>query len=212
MRLFNARLGIHGTAGFMLFAGALIFLFGMMLAEFTYPNYNMANNFISDLGDFTHLVPALIFNTTIVIFGLSAVYAGYLLKDSLDKRLGVFLMIAGIGGAGVGIVNEGTILLLHYFFAFTVFIVGGIAIAWSVKVLYRPPLSYIFIVLAGIVACLVTLMLINMVFQVHLHLGIGVGGIERMVVFPTIFWVMATGVFLFAQDQYLASSKTEKHS
>jgi len=34
-----------------------------------------------------------------------------------------------------------------------------------------------------------------------IRLGIGAGGMERMVVFPTIFWVMATGIYLVGQTQ-----------
>lgn len=66
----------------MLFAGALILLFGMMLAEFTYNNYNMANNYISDLGNFDHPVPAVIFNVPIIIFGALAIYSGLIIKTT----------------------------------------------------------------------------------------------------------------------------------
>ena len=32
-------------------------------------------------------------------------------------------------------------------------------------------------------------------------LHIGVGGMERMVVFPTLFWVLATGMYLYARQE-----------
>lgn len=87
----------------MLFVGALILLFGMLFAEFTYAGYSMANNYISDLGNFTHPVPAIIFNTSIILFGAMALYAGLLIRTALDKWLGILLVLAGAGGIGVGV-------------------------------------------------------------------------------------------------------------
>jgi hypothetical membrane protein len=191
----------RGTAGLLLFAGALILLFGMMLAEFTYVDYNMANNYISDLGNFTHPVPAVIFNTSIIIFGAMSIYAGLLLRTVLDKWLGILIILAGVGGIGVGVFNEGTILAIHYLSAFTVFIGGCIAIYRSTKVLYRHPTSFIFLILAGIVIFFISFVIFNMVSGSQIRFGIGAGGMERMVVFPTIFWVMATGIYLAAQSQ-----------
>jgi len=201
MRVLFPQLQEKGTAGLLLFAGALILLFGMMLAEFTYPDYSMADNYISDLGNFTHPVPGVIFNASLIIFGAMAIYAGLLLKTALDKWLGILLILAGIGGVGVGIFNEGTILPIHYVCAFTVFFCGGIAIYWSARVLYTRPTSWIFLILAGIVAFFFSFMIYNVISGSpdKILLGIGVGGMERMVVFPTIFWAMATGIYLVGQ-------------
>lgn len=203
MRVLFPTLKENGTAGLLLFAGALVLLFGMMLAEFTYYNYNMANNYISDLGNFNHPVPAVIFNVSIIIFGALAIYSGLIIRTSLDKRLGILIILAGAGGIGVGVFNEGTILAIHYLCAFTVFIGGCIAIFWSTKVLYERPASYIFLVMGIIVVFFISFVIFNMVSgSPHkISLGIGAGGMERMVVFPTIFWVMATGIYLVGQSQ-----------
>jgi hypothetical membrane protein len=201
MRVLFPKMKEQGTAGLLLFAGALILLFGMMLAEFTYPGYSMADNYISDLGNFSYPVSAVIFNASIIVFGAMAIYAGMLLKTALDKWLGILLILAGIGGIGVGIFNEGTILAIHYVCAFTVFACGGIAIYRSARVLYTRPTSWIFLILAGIVAFFFSFMIYNVVSGSpdKILLGIGVGGMERMVAFPTIFWAMATGIYLVGQ-------------
>jgi hypothetical membrane protein len=201
MRVLFPTLKENGTAGLLLFAGALVLLFGMMLAEFTYSNYSMANNYISDLGNFNHPVPAVIFNVSIIIFGALALYAGLIIRTSLDKWLGTLIILAGAGGIGVGIFNEGTILAIHYLCAFTVFIGGCIAIFWSTKVLYKRPTSCIFLVMGIIVLFFISFVIFNMVSGSpdKIRLGIGAGGMERMVVFPTIFWVMATGIYLVGQ-------------
>ena len=201
MRVMFPQLQEKGTAGLLLFAGSLILLFGMMLAEFTYPGYSMADNYISDLGNFSHPVPAVLFNASIIIFGIMAIYAGVLLMTVLDQWLGILLILAGAGGIGVGIFNEGTILAIHYVCAFTVFFCGGIAICWSARVLYTRPTSWIILILAGIVALFFSFMIYNVVSGSpdKILLGIGVGGMERMVAFPTIFWAMATGTYLVGQ-------------
>lgn len=203
MRVLFPEMKEKGTAGFLLFAGALLLLFGLMLAEFTYPGYNMADNYISDLGNFTHPVPAVIFNVSITLFGVMAIYAGLLLRIALDRWLGTLIILAGAGGIGVGIFNEGTILPIHYLSAFTVFVCGCIAIYWSTKVLYVRPTSYLFLILAGIVVFFLSFMMFNMVSGTSggIHFGIGVGGMERMVAFPIIFWVLATGICLVGKGQ-----------
>jgi hypothetical membrane protein len=201
MRVLFPQIKEKGTAGLLLFAGSLILLFGMMLAEFTYPGYSMADNYISDLGNFSHPVPAVIFNVSIIVFGAMAIYAGLLLRTALDEWLGILLILAGAGGIGVGIFNEGTILAIHYVCAFTVFFCGGIAIYRSARVLYTRPTSWIFLILAGIVAFFISFMIYNVVSGStdKILLGIGVGGMERMVAYPTIFWAMATGIYLVGQ-------------
>ena len=98
MRVLFPTLKENGTAGLLLFAGALVLLFGMMLAEFTYSNYSMANNYISDLGNFNHPVPAVIFNVSIIIFGALAIYSGLIIRTTLDKWLGILIILAGAGG------------------------------------------------------------------------------------------------------------------
>jgi len=203
MRVLFPTLKENGTAGLLLFAGSLILLFGMMFAEFTYSNYNMANNYISDLGNFNHPVPAIIFNASIIIFGALAIYSGLIIRTTLDKWLGILIILAGAAGIGVGVFNEGTILFIHYLCAFTVFIGGCIAIFWSTKVLYRRPTSYVFMIMGLIVVFYISFVIFNMVSGSpdKIRLGIGAGGMERMVVFPTIFWVMATGIYLVGRAQ-----------
>lgn len=204
-----SNLGPKTTAGFLLFAGGLIILFGIMLAEFTFPGYSESDNYISDLGNFGyHSTPAYIFNVAIIIFGAMALYAGYLLRTALDKWLGIIIILCGIGGIGVGIFNEGTILPIHYISAFTVFIIGGIGIFYSARVYYKAPISYIFYALSLVVLFFITFVLYNMLSGTHdpIRLGLGPGGMERMVAYPTIFWTLATGVYLLAQESMKAKT------
>jgi hypothetical membrane protein len=210
MRVLFPELKENGTAGVMLFAGSLLVLFGMMLAEFSYPGYSMADNYISDLGSFTHPVPAVIFNVSITVFGAVGIYAGLLLRTSLDRWLGILVILAGAGAMGVGIFNEGTILAVHGISALMVFICGGIAMYRSARVLYKPPLSWIFFFMAGVVVWFIIFMIFDMApgSPGGFTFGIGIGGMERMVVFPTLFWLLATGIYLVARPEAVVSGTT----
>jgi len=192
------KLKEKGTAGFMLFGGSLTLLFGIMLAEFTYPGYSVSLNYISDLG--AHgVVPAAFFNISIVIFGLSAVYAGFLLRSSLDRAIGTLAIIAGVGAVMVGIFNEGTIIEIHYIGAFMAFFFGGVAVLLSAWRVFKSPMSYGFAVLGCMSLFFLIVFGINMALTEKNYLGLGVGGVERLVAYPIIFWALALGTYLVAQ-------------
>lgn len=186
-----------GTAGIMLFAGSLTLLFGIMLAEFTYHGYSVSQNVISDLGAHGE-VPAAFFNTSSVLFGLCAIYAGLLMRAAVDRLIGLLVMIAGAGAVIVGIFNEDTISALHYTGAFLAFLFGGVAVLLSAQRIYKRPLAY------GIIMLAVISLLFLVVFGIHYltggeeFLGLGVGGVERLVVYPIVFWALATGAYLVA--------------
>ncbi|MGB9659567.1 MAG: DUF998 domain-containing protein [Nitrososphaerales archaeon] len=62
------------VAGALLFVGTVQFILGLVVAEVLFPNYNVSKNFISDLG----VGPtSLIFNSSVILFGLSLVISAY---------------------------------------------------------------------------------------------------------------------------------------
>ncbi|NMC77131.1 MAG: hypothetical protein GYA60_07560 [Candidatus Methanofastidiosa archaeon] len=82
-------------AGFVFMCGAIILLFGIMLAEFIFEGYSVSNDWISDLGANAPL-PGMVFNASIVLFGISALYSANLfrkvLKDPIFSML-IFLQV-----------------------------------------------------------------------------------------------------------------------
>jgi hypothetical membrane protein len=197
MYILFPRLKEKGTAGFMLFAGTLTVLFGIMFAEFTYPGYSVSLNYISDLGAHAE-VPAAFFNITIVIFGLCAIYAGFLLRSCLDRTIGTLVIIAGAGAVIVGVFNEHTIIEIHYTGAFLAFFFGALAILLSAKRVFKSPMSYVFWVLGGMSLFFLIVFGMNMASTEKNYLGLGVGGIERLVAYPILFWALALGAYLVA--------------
>lgn len=175
-------------AGALLFIGATQFIVGMFLAEATYPGYSISENFISDLG----VGPsASVFNSSVFLLGLTAVVAAYLLQRAFGQLVvSVFFALAGAGAMGVGIFPEsfGT-GLVHTLASLVAFLFGGLAAIIAYK-LEKPPLTYLSVVM-GVIALLALGLFLGNYF-----LGLGKGGMERMIAYPILLWVVGFGGYL----------------
>lgn len=170
-------------AGAGLFAGAAEFLTLMVAAESIAPDYSMKDNAISDLGVGT---TAVLFNASIVIAGLLTLAAAYLYYRAEGQRLVAFpLLLAGIGGVGVGLFPE-TTGAPHALSAFVAFVFGNLTAILAYRV-ERPPLRFVSPILG--VMGLVALVLATS----GTYLGLGFGGMERMIVYPFLLWAVAFG-------------------
>ncbi len=137
-------------SGLIFMCGAIIFLIGVMLAEFNFEGYSISQNMISDLGANQDL-SAVIFNSSMIIFGISAVYAANIFRRTFkDHILSLLIFLAVTGAIIVGLFNVKTIVLIHYSGALMAFIFGAGAIIYSTKVIYKPPLSYLWIIMGSV--------------------------------------------------------------
>ncbi len=177
-------------AGTLLFVGTAQFLFMMILAEMLYPGYSVANNFISDLGVGA---TAPIFNSSIILFGVMLVLAGFFIRRGYkDEYYPEVVALSGVGALGVGLFPE-TTGDIHLSFAFIAFFFGAIAAIMAYK-LEKIPLRYISIIL-GIIS--LAALVLGSVFGIDL--GLGRGGMERMIVYPILVWGIAFGGQLMAE-------------
>ncbi len=175
-------------AGFLFLVASVQFLLAMLVAEGMRPSYSISTNAISDLGVES---TAVLFNASIILLGILILVSGYLYPPT-HRRLWITIpfLAAGIGPIGVGLFPE-TTGAPHGIFALISFLFGGIlAIVASFQV--RPPSRYLSIVLGGV--GLVALVL----FTTGNDLGIGFGGMERMIAYPVLFWGIAFGAYLMA--------------
>jgi hypothetical membrane protein len=183
-------------AGALLFVGGLQFIVAMIVAEAVYPNYSVSGNYISDLGVWNK-PSAAIFNPSIFLFGSMILVSAYFIQ--LEFRRGAItglFVLAGLGPIGVGIFPENTFLVngvpvLHSIAAIISFIFGGIAAITSYKIT-RGPFRYFSVILG--VATLLALFLFAATGPDYL--GIGVGGMERMIVYPNLIWTIGMGANL----------------
>jgi hypothetical membrane protein len=175
------------VSGLVLFAGVAQFFLAVLIAEALYPDYSVANNYISDLGVGS---TADIFNISIVVVGIAIIISGvFLQKFSMSLR--IVLILAGIGAMGVGVFPE-TTGSLHTYSSLLVFLMASIApyfIAWKL----RNTLSIIWVILG-------TLGLISLILYVPgVYLGLGKGGMERLIVYPDLLWALGFGGWIIGK-------------
>jgi len=186
------------SPGLWLLVGGLEMLFMVHLAEFLAPEYSTSQNYISDLG-IGPMTSRVIFTGAIIIFGLMALVAAALLRPRPGKSLvWMFLALSGIGAIGVGVFNEDYIPEVHALFAILAFLFGNSAAIYSSKMV-RPPMSYLFILL-GLIGLSALALLAG-----STYLGLGAGGMERMVFYPAMFWAIGCGAYLFAEENRVTS-------
>jgi hypothetical membrane protein len=183
-------------AGTLLFLGAVQFLIGMIMAEALHPNYSVSGNYISDLGVGS---TALIFNSSVFLLGLLAVAGVYFIRKAFKSNfLFITLILTGIGAMMVGLFPE-TAGVMHTIASLITFLFGGLAAIVSYKV-EKSPFSYLSVVLGAM--GLVALGL----FASGNYLGLGVGGMERMIAHPVLLWAVGFGGHLISHSKYAKST------
>jgi hypothetical membrane protein len=106
-----------------------------------------------------------------------------LLFGSVQFLLGLHACtLTGIGAMGVGLFPE-TAGAIHGVVSLIAFLFGGLSAITSYKLL-KPPFSYSAVLLGAL--SLVALAL----FGSGIYLGLGWGGMERMIVYPTLLWAV----------------------
>jgi hypothetical membrane protein len=174
-------------------------LFLVHLAEFLYPGYSVSGNYISDLG-VAPTAARWVFTAAIILFGSMALVSAALLRQRLKKSLlRPFLGLSGIGAIGVGVFNENYIPEVHALFALMAFLFGNLAAVYSYKMVH-PPLSFLFVLL-GIIGLSALVLLVG-----RTYLGLGAGGMERMIFYPAMFWALGFGAYMLAEENAVSRS------
>jgi hypothetical membrane protein len=186
------------VAGVLFFIAATQFLLGIIVAEALYPGYSISKNYISDLG----VGPsAMIFNASVFLLGSFMIIGAYFLQRAFKlKILTVLLALAALGSMGVGIFTENS-EPMHSIASLFVFLSGGLSAIYSYKLMKRP------ISLINILLGLMSLFAL-VLFAMNLYLGLGVGGMERMIVYPILIWTIGFGGFLIAYPEKSSNGLT----
>ena len=186
------------VAGVRVFVGGAQFVLGMLIAEAVYPGHSISRNYISDLG----VGPAAsIFNTSVFLLGVMVVVGAYFIHRSFRNRLvTALLMLSGIGAIGVGVFPEDS-PLMHEIVSDVAFIFAGLAPIAAYR-LQKKPLNYLSIVMGLLSLCALVLLSAQYSFSPgeQYFLGLGPGGIERMIVYPILLWDTALGGYLIGSS------------
>lgn len=175
-------------------------LFLVHIAEFLYPGYSVSEDYISELG-VGPTTPRVVFTVGLVAFGLMVLTASWMLKErEPESRLWLILALSAIGAIGVGVFDMDGFRELHGLSALLAFLFGNLAAVYSSRHV-RGPLSYVFVIL-GLVGIVSLALLV-----VEVDLGLGLGGIERMVFYPAMFWMVAFGTYRMTMEGGLAGER-----
>jgi len=180
------------AAGLLLFLAIFQFFMFFRVAESIYPGYSVSNNYISDLG----VGPAAgVFNSSIILLGLGVMAAAYLALPAFKSRvLSILVGLAGFGATGVGVFPE-NVPVLHTVMSFITFFFAGIAALYGARV-FKQSMG-----LLSIISGLTSLAAL-ILFATGNYLGLGHGGMERLIVYPVLAWgLMVAGYLLTAGRQ-----------
>jgi hypothetical membrane protein len=183
------------VAGMFFFVAATQFVLGFSISEALYPGYSVSANYISDLG----IGPsAMIFNSSVFLLGLLLLIGTYFLRHvSNFKTVNILLLLMALGAMGIGVFTKnyrtahGAVATMAFFFA-------GLSAISSFKVL-KKPLSLISIILGMMTLGALALFSSGMItsgsltsdiaYNSDFYIGLGPGGMEHMIIFPTGLWL-----------------------
>jgi hypothetical membrane protein len=187
------------VAGAFIFIAVTQFVLGVIVSEALYPGYSISDNYISDLG----VGPSsMIFNSSVFLLGLLLLIGAYLLQRAFHfEMLTVMVVLTAIGAMGVGVFTE-DFATIHSIASLITFVFSGLAAVFSVLCSYvhkfplvKMPLSAVSVILG-----LMTLGALGL-FVGGIYLGLGVGGMERMIVYPVLIWAAGFGGYLIAYPE-----------
>lgn len=197
-------------AGGLLFLAGVTILMGIITAEALYPGtFSTGANEISDLGgtrppNSVILQPsATIFDVSMALIGVLVLAGSWFVHRAFGRRsVAIPIATLGIGALGVGLFpgNTGT---PHAIFAMVTFVSGGIAAISAARVTSAPFRHLSFFLGAASLATLGMYMLLG---DASPMAGLGIGGVERWIVYPVVLWITAFGGYLSGRADSSPSS------
>jgi hypothetical membrane protein len=190
-------LTVRQAGGAVLFLVGAAFLVVTMLAASIAPGYDFHDAAISDLGVIDPT--ALLFNGLLVAIGALNLAGGYaLFREHRRPWLLAIYVLAGLGAVGAGLFPLST-GAPHSLFALVAFLCFNLE-AIATSVVERGWLRVVSIV-AGIAGlAFVAVMIVGDGGNPQVFGAIGHGGTERMIVYPSMLWLLAFGGSLLAGD------------
>ena len=105
----------------------------------------------------------------------------------------ILFTISAVAAMSVGLFTENS-EPVHTIACIAVFLFSGLSAIFSYKVT-KPPFNIIAILLGS------TSLISMILFIGNIYLGLGVGGMERMIVYPILIWMIGFGSFLLVYPE-----------
>jgi len=193
-------------AGSLIFVGAVqAFLVGV-ISEAVYAGYSVGQQYMSELGDWSKAGnSAAIWDVSVILLGLFVISGVYFLQRGFKNRLFTsLLVIYGVGCACVGVVAMNISLPVHTLLAMVAMVSAAIAAIMSYRFM-KSPLSYASVIL-GAVALLAIVLLMLGQGNSDFYLGLGKGGMERLIIYPVSLWLLGFGAYLVGDSSNTAAT------
>lgn len=201
--------------GPLLWLSACQFFIAQIVVSWSWSNppYSWSDRTISELGavacgvaDGRYMCsPAhIVMNLSFLLLGFVMTAGSLLLYRQIQRsRAGFLLMgLAGLGAILVGFVPMDTIYWLHIVGADIAFLFGNIALIVFGFTLRMPRWFKMVSIILGVVG------LAGLYLFLSRHHILGLGGTERIVAYPIIVWLTATGAYLLVNPRFLARQST----
>ena len=204
-------LGEHAPIGAYLYVSSIQYFVAQFVVALRWsPAYSFGRNTISDLGNSAcgrfngrYVCSPLhtLMNISFIVLGLTMIVGSEVLRRSTPptkaRRFGFrCLAVAGLGVVMVGIFPENTVSALHGLGAALPFSVGNLGVIVLGLSLELPRALRLLTLILGALA------VVAMVFYASSHyLGLGEGGIERLVAYPQTVWMIVLGAYLLTKGR-----------
>jgi hypothetical membrane protein len=195
------------VAGALIFVAVTQFVLGVIVSEALYSGYSISENYVSDLGVGSS---SIIFNSSVFLMGLLLIIGAYFLHRAFDfTMLTVTFVLMAIGSIGVGIFTKDT-GTIHRIASLFFFLFSGLSAIFAVICSYvhgfklmKMPFSVIAVILG------LTELGGFVLFVGGIYFGLGLGGMQRMVLYPVLIWLVGFGGYLMAHPDKPTTQKTQ---
>jgi len=181
-------------AGLLGFVGLVQFILVVIICEAVYSGYSVGQQYISDLGNWSLAGNyAAIFNVSIIFAGTLGVASAYFIQRAFKNRLfASLLIITSICDVLLGVFAEDVSMPVHGISAL-IGLIFGLGATFMTYKFVKSPLSYAPIILGGMIIVAVVLQASGN------YLGLGLGGIERLEIYPSLLWGLGFDGYLIGE-------------
>jgi hypothetical membrane protein len=193
-------------AGLLFVVAVVQYVLAVVISEAVYSGYSVGQQYLSDLGDWSLAGNyAAIFNASAILWGIFLIAGAYFIQRGFKNRLFPSLLaISGFGSAAAGVVALNISFSVHSIFGLIAFVTAATSAIISCK-FEKSPLSYISVILGAVTLSAIILFMLGQGSS-GFYLGIGLGGMERFIVYPILLWLLGFGAYLIGNSSDTATT------
>jgi hypothetical membrane protein len=186
-------------AGLLGFVAVVQWVLAVIICEAVYSGYSVGQQYISDLGNWSLAGNyAAIFNASIIFAGALGIASAYFIQQAFKNRLFTsLLMINTFCNILIGVFAEDISMPIHGISA-VIGLIFGLGVTFMSSKFVKSPLSYAPIILGGVTVLAIVLQ------GSGFYLGLGLGGIERLEIYPYLLWVLGFDAYLIGESSNTA--------